>query len=110
MSLSYLVSTAGHAQYQNEVYPHNISSLTQLIREGAEELGDRHVVGFAEPLTDDNGKDLKDSGGRLLWQCYRLCEHQLLQHKYLSSGADEQHYTSQLSRTYSVCRRRIPLS
>ncbi|KAJ9125226.1 hypothetical protein QFC22_000181 [Naganishia vaughanmartiniae] len=67
MSLSYLVSTAGHAQYQNEVYPHRISSLTQLIREGAEELGDRHVVGFAEPLKDDNGKDIKDAVGQLQW-------------------------------------------
>ncbi|KAJ9101904.1 putative NRPS-like protein biosynthetic cluster, partial [Naganishia cerealis] len=72
MTLSYLVSTAGHAQYQNEVYPHSISSLTQLIREGAEELGDRHVVGFAEPLKDGKGTEKKDEEGRLLWQCHRL--------------------------------------
>jgi hypothetical protein len=74
MTISYLVSTAGHAQYQNEQYPHHIQSLTQLIREGAEDLGNRPVVGFARPEVDTQGKDKKDEGGRIIWQCDRYCE------------------------------------
>ena len=74
MPLSYLVSTAGHAQYQNERHPHHIRSLTQLIREGAEDLGDRAVVGFARPRGDAGGKDTKDEDGRTIWQCDRYCE------------------------------------
>ena len=63
MTLSYLVSTAGHAQQQNEEHPHDIRSILQLIQEGAEELGSEEVVGFA----------CKDGlEGR--WTCNRYCE------------------------------------
>jgi acyl-CoA synthetase (AMP-forming)/AMP-acid ligase II len=65
MSLSYLVSTAGHAQAQNDDYPHDITSITQLIREGARELGDRSVVGFAVPSTKVEGE----------WECERYCKY-----------------------------------
>lgn len=78
MPLSYLVSTAGHAQYQNERHPHHIRSLTQLIREGAEDLGDRAVVGFAGPRIEPQGKDAKDGDGRTIWQCDRYCEDTML--------------------------------
>lgn len=61
--LSYLVSTAGHAQAQNEEYPHNIETILQLIEEGAEEFGDEKSVGFAVKT---------DSG----WGCERYCEYQ----------------------------------
>ena len=64
MSLSYLVSTAGHAQAQNDVYPHDIQSINQLIREGAEELGDWTVVGFAVP-----------NAGGVGWACERYCKY-----------------------------------
>lgn len=60
MTLSYLVSTAGHAQRQNEAYPHDIRSILQLIDEGAEEFGDEEVVGFTSIR---NGQ----------WQCDRYC-------------------------------------
>jgi hypothetical protein len=74
MSLSYLVSTAGHAQYQNEQYPHSVLSVNQLIREGAQELEDRPVVGFAKPQLGASGKDKKDDQGRILWECHRFCK------------------------------------
>lgn len=73
MPISYLVSTAGHAQHQNEQYPHRIESLTQLIREGAADLGDRAVVGFARPEVNAQGKDKKDEDGRIVWHCDRYC-------------------------------------
>ncbi|KAJ9115675.1 putative NRPS-like protein biosynthetic cluster [Naganishia adeliensis] len=78
MSISYLVSTAGHAQYQNEQYPHNILSVNQLIREGAQELEDRPVVGFAKPQLDDKGREKKDDQGRILWECQRFSFKDLL--------------------------------
>jgi hypothetical protein len=56
MVLSYLVSTAGHAQHQNETYPHDIRTIVQLITEGAEEFGDEKVVGSDGP-----------------WKCDRYC-------------------------------------
>lgn len=61
MSLSYLVSTAGHAQAQNEQHPHNVRTILQLIDEGAEELGDEKVVGFTSV----------SEGGE--WKCDRYC-------------------------------------
>lgn len=76
MTISYLVSTAGHAQYQNEQYPHDVLSVNQLIREGAQELRERPVVGFAKPELDDKGKERKDEQGRIIWQCQRLCKSQ----------------------------------
>jgi hypothetical protein len=60
MTLSYLVSTAGHAQRQNETYPHNISSILQLVDEGAEELGEEPVAGFTS---------LQDGQ----WRCDHYC-------------------------------------
>ena len=60
MTLSYLVSTAGHAQRQNERYPHAVESVLQLVDEGAEELGDEPVVGFTSL-----------DGGR--WRCDYYC-------------------------------------
>ncbi|KAK8849366.1 hypothetical protein IAR55_004698 [Kwoniella newhampshirensis] len=52
MTLSYLVSTAGHARHQNEQHPHDVQTILQLIKEGAEEFGDETVVGFTS-LSDD---------------------------------------------------------
>lgn len=72
--ISYLVSTAGHAQYQNEQFPHDILSVNQLVREGAQELGDRPVVGFAKPELDDKGMEKKDGEGRVIWDCQRFCK------------------------------------
>nr|XP_019010654.1 uncharacterized protein I206_03956 [Kwoniella pini CBS 10737]OCF49435.1 hypothetical protein I206_03956 [Kwoniella pini CBS 10737] len=46
MTLSYLVSTAGHAQYQNEQYPHDVENILQLINDGAKEFEQEKVVGF----------------------------------------------------------------
>jgi hypothetical protein len=66
MVLSYLVSTAGHAQYQNETYPHGIRTIVQLITEGAEEFGDEKVVGFTSPGTGTSGLDAH-------WECDRYC-------------------------------------
>ncbi|KAL7419511.1 hypothetical protein Q5752_005422 [Cryptotrichosporon argae] len=48
MTLSYLVSTAGHAQHQNGQHPHDVRSILQLIEEGAAEFADEKVVGFTE--------------------------------------------------------------
>lgn len=62
MTLSYLVSTAGHAQSQNDQHPHNIRTILQLIDQGAEELGDEKVVGFTS---------VSETG---TWKCERLCE------------------------------------
>ena len=73
MSLSYLVSTAGHAQAQNDENPHDIVTLNQLVRQGAKELGDKPVVGFAVPSTTE--KDV--------WGCEQYCESLPL---FLSSG------------------------
>ncbi|WVF66748.1 hypothetical protein IAT40_001490 [Kwoniella sp. CBS 6097] len=67
MSISYLVSTAGHAQRQNELHPHNIKSILQLIQEGSEELGDEKVVGFTSPSERDSA-----------WTCLRLSFRELL--------------------------------
>lgn len=61
MTLSYLVSTAGHAQYQNDNYPHATQSILQLIVDGADEFGDEKVVGFT---SESNGS----------WKCDRYCE------------------------------------
>ena len=66
MVLSYLVSTAGHAQHQNETYPHDIRTIVQLITEGAEEFGDEKVVGFTSPETGT-------VGGDAAWTCHRYC-------------------------------------
>jgi hypothetical protein len=66
MVLSYLVSTAGHAQHQNETYPHDITTIVQLITEGAEEFGDEKVVGFTSPGTGVVGGDAS-------WRCDRYC-------------------------------------
>jgi hypothetical protein len=66
MVLSYLVSTAGHAQHQNETYPHGIRTIVQLITEGAEEFGDEKVVGFTSPETGTVGSDGP-------WKCDRYC-------------------------------------
>jgi hypothetical protein len=66
MVLSYLVSTAGHAQHQNETYPHDIRTIVQLITEGAEEFGDEKVVGFTSP-------DTGITGGDAAWRCDRYC-------------------------------------
>jgi hypothetical protein len=57
MPLSYLVSTAGHAQSQNDRCPHDIRSIIQLI-----ELGDEKVVGFVSLSEADQ------------WVCDRYCE------------------------------------
>ena len=64
MVLSYLVSTAGHAQRQNELYPHGIRTIVQLINEGAREFGDEKVVGFAAPSSPEEG----------FWKCDRYCK------------------------------------
>jgi len=61
MTLSYLVSTAGHAQHQNDRHPHDIRSILQLIEEGAAEFEEEKVVGFAS--VDKVGK----------WGCDRYC-------------------------------------
>lgn len=63
MTLSYLVSTAGHAQYQNEQYPHDVRTILQLIDEGADEMGNEKVVGFTS--VSDQGE----------WKCDRLCQY-----------------------------------
>lgn len=44
--LSYLVSTAGHAQEQNEQHPHRIRSIIQLLTDGVREFDVDPVVGF----------------------------------------------------------------
>jgi hypothetical protein len=62
MTLSYLVSTAGHAQAQNELYPHNVGTIVQLLQDGAEEFGDEKVVGFTSMLAGD------------AWTCDTFCE------------------------------------
>jgi len=62
MTLSYLVSTAGHAQHQNDHHPHNIQSIPQLIEEGAEEFGAEKVVGFTSV-----------SGADGVWSCDCFC-------------------------------------
>lgn len=62
MVLSYLVSTAGHAQEQNDANPHEVRSILQLVKEGAEELKAEKVVGFTSVTPD--GK----------WVCKRYCE------------------------------------
>jgi hypothetical protein len=54
-SLSYLVSTAGHAQEQNDRYPHDITSIVQLVFEGADEFGDEPAVGFTVKRDGDGG-------------------------------------------------------
>jgi hypothetical protein len=66
MVLSYLVSTAGHAQHQNETYPHDIKTIVQLITDGAQEFGDEKVVGFTSPETGTAGVDAP-------WRCDRYC-------------------------------------
>lgn len=48
MTISYLVSTAGHAQEQNDAHPHDIKTILQLIEDGAKELEDEKVVGFPD--------------------------------------------------------------
>lgn len=63
MTLSYLVSTAGHSQAQNDQHPHDVQTILQLIEEGAEELGDEKVVGFTR------------LSGEGTWTCDRLCEY-----------------------------------
>nr|XP_018263413.1 uncharacterized protein I303_04907 [Kwoniella dejecticola CBS 10117]OBR85571.1 hypothetical protein I303_04907 [Kwoniella dejecticola CBS 10117] len=66
MPLSYLVSTAGHAQHQNEEFPHDIQNILQLIANGAEEFGQEKVVGFTS-RSDDAG-----------WTCDRYSFPELL--------------------------------
>ncbi len=61
MTLSYLVSTAGHAQHQNDTHPHDIQTILQLIEDGAEEFGNEKVVGFTH-----------ESSGS--WTCDRYCK------------------------------------
>ncbi|WWC89627.1 uncharacterized protein L201_004552 [Kwoniella dendrophila CBS 6074] len=61
MTLSYLVSTAGHAQHQNEKHPHDTQTILQLIADGAKEFGSEKVVGFAAIQHDDEG-----------WKCDRF--------------------------------------
>lgn len=63
MPLSYLVSTAGHSQSQNDRCPHDIRSIIQLIDQGADELGDEKVVGFVSLSDADR------------WVCDRYCEY-----------------------------------
>jgi hypothetical protein len=73
MSLSYLVSTAGHAQAQNDENPHDIVTLNQLVRQGARELQDRPVVGFAVPKsTSTSGSS--SSSGKDSWGCVEYCK------------------------------------
>ncbi|WVR04200.1 hypothetical protein IAU60_001200 [Kwoniella sp. DSM 27419] len=67
MPLSYLVSTAGHAQSQNEAHPHEIRTVLQLIQQGAQELDDEKVVGFTT-VSPDTGR----------WTCQRLSYPELL--------------------------------
>ncbi|WWD02658.1 hypothetical protein V865_000698 [Kwoniella europaea PYCC6329] len=67
MTLSYLVSTAGHAQRQNELYPHDIQSILQLIQDGAREFGSERAVGFT---SKDDDRDE--------WRCDRYSFPQLL--------------------------------
>ena len=62
MTLSYLVSTAGHAQNQNRLHPHDIRTILQLIEDGATELKGEKVVGFPS-----------DSGADGRWVCECLC-------------------------------------
>ena len=62
MGLSYLVSTAGHAQEQNDANPHDVRSILQLVQEGAEEFGAEKVVGFTS----------LEAGRK--WSCTRYCE------------------------------------
>lgn len=69
MSLSYLVSTAGHAQAQNDENPHDIVTLNQLVRQGARELQDRPVVGFAVPKSESTSASEKDG-----WGCEQYCK------------------------------------
>jgi hypothetical protein len=66
MVLSYLVSTAGHAQEQNDANPHDVRSILQLVKEGADEFGAEKVVGFTS--VDGDGK----------WVCDRYCEYRAL--------------------------------
>lgn len=69
MSLSYLVSTAGHAQAQNDEKPHDIVTLNQLVRQGARELQDRPVVGFAVPKSTSTSESEMDG-----WGCEQYCK------------------------------------
>jgi hypothetical protein len=62
MVLSYLVSTAGHSQEQNDAYPHDIKTVLQLIYEGSDEFKEEKVVGFTS---------VKDGQ----WTCDRYCEY-----------------------------------
>ncbi|WWC93869.1 hypothetical protein V866_000705 [Kwoniella sp. B9012] len=71
MTLSYLVSTAGHAQRQNELYPHDIQSVLQLIQDGAREFGSERVVGLTSKDDDRDG-----------WRCDRYSFPQLLDLSY----------------------------
>ncbi|WVW83561.1 hypothetical protein I302_105582 [Kwoniella bestiolae CBS 10118] len=67
MTLSYLVSTAGHAQQQNELYPHEIQTILQLIEDGADELRSEKVVGFTSKHESSQG-----------WRCDRYSFPELL--------------------------------
>lgn len=69
MSLSYLVSTAGYAQAQNDENPHDIVTLNQLVRQGARELQDRPVVGFAVPKSKSTSASEKEG-----WGCEQYCK------------------------------------
>jgi hypothetical protein len=97
--ISYLVSTAGHAQYQNEQYPHDILSVNQLIREGAQELGDRPVVGFAKPEVDEEGKEKKDEQGRIIWESQRFCKSRPALSNIPPRGPSSRHIDPQRSGT-----------
>ena len=82
MTLSYLVSTAGHSRAYNEKYPHGIRSIIQLIEEGAAEFGDEPVVGF--PVL---------SGSR--WTCRNYCEYcQAVSLDHSWSGSFQAAFTS----------------
>jgi hypothetical protein len=61
MTLSYLVSTAGHAQAQNELDPHNIETILQLVQEGSNEFQDEKVVGFTSLTAEQE------------WTCETYC-------------------------------------
>ncbi|WRT66055.1 uncharacterized protein IL334_003007 [Kwoniella shivajii] len=69
MSISYLVSTAGHAQQQNELNPHDIKSIVQLVEDGAKEFGLEKVVGFTS-----------HSAAEEKWECNLFSFDELLNH------------------------------
>ncbi len=77
MTFSYLVSTAGHAQHQNDLNPHEIRNILQIIEDGAKEFGEEKVVGFASVSGPDG-----------CWSCDRHCGWDIILHETLADRVE----------------------